>query len=258
MFGSETRRSLPRLLIALTLIVSVFANGAKTSPSKYPTRKIAGISVVDTPLIRAAEKFAKQHSNAAVYKHLMRSWLYGVLMVNANETLSQSVDMEVHAVAVLLHDLGWDTTGDSTLISKDRRFEVDGAIAARDFIRSHKDGKHWKESRVQLVWDGIALHTERTISFYKELDVQVLAKGIGMDFAGPAYGVAEDDYAAVAKAFPKYDLKSQVNSSIILLCETKPQTTYDTWMQPFGEHYVEGYAPKGKQRFDLIFQNLTG
>lgn len=31
----------------------------------------------------------------------------------------------------------------------------------------------------------------------------------------------------------------------------------DTWMQPFGERYVDKYDPKGKQRIDLIFQNLT-
>jgi hypothetical protein len=30
----------------------------------------------------------------------------------------------------------------------------------------------------------------------------------------------------------------------------------DTWMQPFGERYVKGYDVKGKQRIDLIFQNL--
>jgi hypothetical protein len=31
----------------------------------------------------------------------------------------------------------------------------------------------------------------------------------------------------------------------------------DTWMQPFGERYVEDYNITGKQRIDIIFQNLT-
>ncbi|TXB95931.1 hypothetical protein FocTR4_00016390 [Fusarium oxysporum f. sp. cubense] len=127
----------------------------------------------------------------------MRSWLYGVLMINANETLSDSIDLEVHAVATLLHDLGWDTTEASPIISADRRFEVDGAFAAQRFI-----------------------------SYFKELDVQVVSKGIAMDFSGPAYGVSREDYAAIAKAFPKSDLKDSVNQTIIWLCDTKPQTTY--------------------------------
>ncbi|RBA14190.1 hypothetical protein FPRO05_02982 [Fusarium proliferatum] len=161
-----------------------------------------------------------------VSKHVMRSWLYGVLMINANETLSNSVDLEVHAVATLLHDLGWDTTEASPIISADRRFEVDGAFAARDFIQEHHHGKFWHERSVQLLWDAIALHTERSISYFKELDVQVVSKGIAMDFSGPAYGVSGEEYAAIAKAFPKSDLKDSVNDTIIWLCDTKPQTTY--------------------------------
>ncbi|KAF5972987.1 hypothetical protein FBULB1_8507 [Fusarium bulbicola] len=189
--------------------------------------------------------------------HVMRSWLFGVLMINANETLGNSIDLEVHAVATLLHDLGWDTTEESSIISADRRFEVDGAFAARDFIQQHQDGKFWHERSVQLVWDAIALHTERSISYFKELDVQVVSKGIAMDFSGPGYGVSGGDYALIAKAFPKGDLKDSVNDTIIWLCDTKPRMTYDTWMQPFGERYVGKYDPKGKQRIDLIFENLT-
>ncbi|KAF4445851.1 hypothetical protein FALBO_17145 [Fusarium albosuccineum] len=206
-----------------------FAHAASASNKHYPTyptRKIAGVSVVDTPIVKAAEALVLKHSTHAVYKHVMRSWLYGALMLDANETLSQSVDPEVHAVAVLLHDLGWDTTKNSPFISTDRRFEVDGAFAAREFIQNHKHGKHWEPRRVQLVWDGIALHTERSLSYFKELDVQVIAKGIGMDFSGPAYGVSKDDYDAVTKGFPKNDFRNAVNSSIIWLCDTKPQTTY--------------------------------
>ncbi|KAH7184641.1 uncharacterized protein B0J16DRAFT_286011 [Fusarium flagelliforme] len=222
-----------------------------------PTRNIAGISVVNTPIVKAAETFALNHSSHAVYKHVMRSWLYGVLMLDANETLSRNVDREIHAVATLLHDLGWDKTENSPIVSTDKRFEVDGAIAAREFIHTHKDGRHWEHRRVQLVWDAIALHTERSLSYFKELDVQVVSKGISLDFSGPAFDVSAEKYAAVERVYPKFDLKDSVNSSFLWLCATKPQTTYDTWMQPFGERYVEGYDPKGKQRIDIIFQNLT-
>jgi hypothetical protein len=197
-----------------------------TSQNHYPTREIAGVSVINTPIVQAAEAFALEHSSYAIYKHVMRSWLYGVLMLDANETLGHSVDLEVHAVATLLHDLGWDMAEDSTIISTDKRFEVDGAFAAREFIHRHEDGKEWDGRKTQLVWDAIALHTERSIAYFKEVDVQVVSKGISLDFSGPAYGVPEEKYAAVAKAYPKNDLKDQVNQTIIWLCATKPQTTY--------------------------------
>ncbi|CAH0047355.1 unnamed protein product [Clonostachys solani] len=222
----------------------------------YPTREIAGVSVVNTPLVRDAEDYAIKHSSHPVYKHVMRSWLYGVLMINANETLLNNVDLQIHAVSTLLHDLGW-YRGNSSIISPDKRFEVDGANAARDFIRSHEDGKSWDERKVQLVWDAIALHTERSIAYFKELDVQVVSRGIQLDFSGPANGVAEDDYLAVTQAFPKDDLKDSVNSTFLWLCETKPATTYDTWMQPWGDNHVEGYNADGKRRYDIIFKNLN-
>jgi hypothetical protein len=199
---------------------------ANTNGLSYPTRKVAGMSVINTPIVQDAEAFALEYSTYPIYKHVMRSWLYGVLVINANESLKHSVDLQVHSVATLLHDLGWDTTEHSPIISTDRRFEVDGAFAAREFIKNHRDGKYWDDNRVQLVWDAIALHTERSISYFKERDVQVVSKGIAMDFSGTAYGVSEEDHAAIAKAFPKGDLKDNVNQTIIWLCATKPQTTY--------------------------------
>ncbi|KAH7151113.1 hypothetical protein DER46DRAFT_628970 [Fusarium sp. MPI-SDFR-AT-0072] len=193
---------------AIVFLATLFCGSCEANANglSYPTRKVAGISVIDTPIVQDAEAFALEHSTYPIYKHVMRSWLYGALMINANETLSDSIDLEVHAVATLLHDLGWDTTEASPIISADRRF--------------------WHERNVQLVWDAIALHTERSISYFKEFDVQVVSKGIAMDFSGPAYGVSGEGYAAIAKAFPKSDLKDSVNQTIIWLCDTKPQTTY--------------------------------
>ncbi|KAI1044407.1 hypothetical protein LB505_012906 [Fusarium chuoi] len=215
--------------IRLLVFLATFFCGvckANSNGLSLPTRKVAGITVINTQIVQDAEAFALKHNTYPIYKHVMRSWLYGVLMINVNETLSDSVDLQVHAVATLLHDLGWDTTEASPIISADRRFEVDGAFAAREFIQEHQDGKFWHERNVQLVWDAIALHTERSISYFKELDVQVVSKGIAMDFSGPAHGVSGTKYSSIAKAFPKSDLKDSVNDTIIWLCDTKPQTTY--------------------------------
>jgi hypothetical protein len=158
---------------------------------RYPRRSIGGVFVVDTPLVRAAQEFARQHGDDHTYKHIMRSWLFGTLMLQHNATFQAIVDPEVHAVASILHDLGWDRAPNSSVVTHDHRFEVDGAIAAREFIHAHPHGRHWEKRRVQLVWDAIALHTERRIAYFKEPEVEAVSKSILLDFLGPGMGVPE-------------------------------------------------------------------
>lgn len=194
--------------------------------NSFPVREIAGVPVVDTLVVRDAELYMHQHSSDWLYKHVMRSLLFGAVIIQHNDTLASAIDMETHAVATLLHDFGWERQLNSSIVTADRRFEVDGAIAARDFLHGHGDGQHWDDSRVQLVWDSIVLHTERSIAYYKELTVQVVSKGISMDFSGPAFGVTDEEYAAVLEQFPQDDLVEGVNNTFIWLCQTKPATTY--------------------------------
>ena len=201
-------------------------------PRRLDTRIIANVTVPDTPIIRSAEAFARRYSSDFVYKHIMRSWLFGVLLIRSNSTLLATVDLEIHSVATLLHDLGWDRTSESAIVSPDRRFEVDGAIAAADFIRSHdQENGMWDERRVQLVWDAIALHTERSIAYFKEEVVRVVSRGISLDFTGPGgTGVEKEAYDAVVREFPKEDLKAGVNETLVWLCQTKPATTYGEYL----------------------------
>lgn len=73
----------------------------------------------------------------------------------------------------------------TSFISPDKRFEVDGANAARDHVKS-KGGKDWKDKhRVQLIWDAIALHTTRDIALYKEIEVQLTSAGTLTELVGP-------------------------------------------------------------------------
>ncbi|KAH8912740.1 hypothetical protein BR93DRAFT_906075 [Coniochaeta sp. PMI_546] len=239
---------LARTLALITLLYATFTS----SFPHYPRRTIAGVRVLDTPLIRSAQAYARSHSDDTVYRHIMRSWLFGTLLLDHNATLAAAVDPEVHAVAVILHDLGWDRAPNSTVVSHDRRFEVDGAIAAREFIRSHKGGRGWEERRVQLVWDAIALHTDSSISPYKEAEVATVGSSINMDFFGPNFGITQDQYAAVVKEFPNDGLVATVADTFAWLCRTKPDTTYDTFMQPYGERFVQGYNPVGHRSIDKV------
>lgn len=193
---------------------------------ELPHRILGGVSVVDTPIVRDALEFAREHSTDWIYNHIVRSWLFGTLILSHNETLRRSVDPEVQAVAAILHDLGWDQTPHSPFVSADKRFEVDGAISARNFIKNHKDGKHWDSHKVQLVWDAIALHTQPSISEFKEPDVKLVGNGVLTDFYGPQLGVERSEFDKVLAEFPFLNVHEEFNETAVWLCRTKPSTTY--------------------------------
>jgi hypothetical protein len=90
-------------------------------------------------------------------------------------------------LTAILHDLGFPIghPPHSDVISKDNRFEADGANAAREFLKREAKSSEWDKHRLQLVWDAIALHTIGTVVFHKEPEVQACAYGIWADFQGP-------------------------------------------------------------------------
>jgi len=100
---------------------------APTAPGGE-TRVLAGIRVADTPLITRALDYAKVHSEPVLFNHAVRSWLFAVRL---GQLQGIAHDPEVVAVGSLLHDLG--LTG--RFSGGHRRFEVEGADAAREFAR---------------------------------------------------------------------------------------------------------------------------
>lgn len=191
---------------------------------------------MDTPLVQAAQNFAREHLDDVAYNHVMRSWIFGVIIYQRLREMEDfpAIDLEAHAVSAILHDLGWDKTG--KFVSADRRFEVDGAIAARNFIEEQQKSKKttdWDHHRLQLVWDAIALHTTPAIAAYKEPVVRLCSFGIGVDFQGPNSDrtgtVTLEEFHSLNNVFPRHDLAGGIRKVMCGLCRTKPGTTY-------GEH----------------------
>jgi hypothetical protein len=143
--------------------------------------------------------------------------------------------VEAHLLEPILifsqHDLGWDIT--NTLVSPDKRFEIDGAFAARAFIEAALQNgttSNWDEVRKQLVWDAIALHTTPTISAYKQPEVALITAGVDADVLGPpgdpTGSLTWDEYNRVKDAFPRLDLGPSVIGKICGFARSKPNTTY--------------------------------
>ena len=211
--------------------------------SAIPTRVLAGITVPDTPLITSSIAFAKDHLNPMAFNHVMRSFLFGFAIASKNPSAS-SRDLEAHAVSAILHDQGWDTTG--ALVSKDKRFEVDGANAARAFLA--REAPDWDKHRVQLVWDAIAIHTTGSLALHKEVEVAGCHLGIVADFAGPDGtngGLTWKEYEGIVKEFPRLKMADGIVEILCGFCRDKPETTYDNFVGDVGEKFVEGYSRVG-------------
>ncbi|KAF4631044.1 hypothetical protein G7Y89_g7092 [Cudoniella acicularis] len=215
-----------------------------------PTRVLAGITVPDTPLITKALAFVHEHCDEFTYNHVIRSWLFGQYISDAIPEL-KTRDAELHAITAILHDLGWATSGD--LVSKDKRFEVDGANAAREFLIREGKKEEWDDRRLQLAWDAIALHTTPSIGMHKETEVKCCGLGIATDFTGPerSFGgiLTRNIWEGVVKEYPRLGFKKGILRILCGLCREKPETTYDSFLSDIGEKYVEGYSTEGPSFF---------
>ena len=211
--------------------MSANATELRTQPT-VPTRLLAGVSVPDTPTISRAIEFARERSEPYLFNHVMRSWLFAVLLAQRKQTAH---DGEVLAVITILHDLGLTEVFNGPL-----RFEVEGANAARAFAR--KEGID--DRRAQLIWDGVALNSTVSIALYKETEIALATMGIGLDWGGFGYeALTEAEIIAIVKEFPRLGMKERFTQAVCRIVETRPTTTYDNFARDFGECFVLGYKP---------------
>lgn len=194
------------------------------------TRVLGGITVIDSLLISRAMEFARAHSEPVLFNHAVRSWLFAVRLGQLDGI---AYDAEVVAVGSLLHDLGL-----TDHFPGPRRFEVEGADAARAFVRE----QGLDDRRAQLVWDTVALNSTPSIARYKEPEVALATAGIALDFGGPQYDrIPPGEMKSVLAAFPRLDMKRSFTDSVCRIVKTRPETTYDNFARDFGERFVPGY-----------------
>ena len=192
---------------------------------------LAGIEVVDTPLVHDAIELARSASEPYLFNHAMRSWLFGVLVA---EGARPAPDPELLAVSGILHDLGL-----TNRYSAQERFEVDGANAARAFLKERGVPAH----HIQVVWDAIALHTTRSIALHKEPEVAMTHSGIAVDVIGAGLDrIPQDRVRAILAEFPRLLMKKQFQERLCGLVRQKPATSYDNLLRDIGMQYVAGYT----------------
>jgi hypothetical protein len=131
----------------------------------------------------------------------------------------------------------------SPWISKTHRFEVDGGIGAMKFIADHpcEKGK-WDETRIGWVYDAIALQAISDIPDFKSIQVQWIIKSVGFELPGPP----------PPPKFPNDTLFRGTNASFTWMAATKPDASYNTFIQDFGTYNVPGYNATGHRLYDVI------
>ena len=207
------------------------ALGQRAQPD-IATRLLAGVSVLDMPVITRAIEVARDRSEPYLFNHAMRSWLFAALLAQRKQAAH---DAEVLAVTTILHDIGLTESFDGPL-----RFEVEGANAARAFARE----EGMDDRQTQLIWDGVALNSTPSIALYKEPEIALATMGIGLDWGGFGYDtLTAAEVAEIVEAFPRLGMKEQFTHAVCRIVETRPTSTYDNFARDFGERFVPGYKP---------------
>lgn len=182
-------------------------------------KSIAGIVIPDSNLAQEATDLVKSTASPLLFHHSTRVYLFGAL-TGVRKKLK--FDPELLYIGAMFHDLGLTKKYSSAT----ERFEVDGANAAREFLRGHRID----ESAIDIVWDAIALHTTPGIPQHKKPEVALVTAGVEFDVLGIGYEALPDEQReAVVKAHPRGDhFKEQIIHAFNGGFQHKPETTFGT------------------------------
>ena len=179
-------------------------------------KSLAGIVVPDSTIASQATELLLEHGTEFIYNHSLRVFFFSSLNVKRN---SLHYDPELLYVCSVFHDLGLTPHYSSA----DLRFEVDGANAARDFLKSHG----LPAEKLQLAWDTIALHTTIGIAEHKEAEVALMYSGVGLDVMGDGYeNLSAEQREEIVNAFPRGDFKKNIIPTFFGGFEHKTETTF--------------------------------
>lgn len=178
---------------------------------------IAGIAIPDSTLARDITQLVRDTETDLLYHHSRRVFLFGALSGNAK---GLAYDPELLYAGAMFHDMGLMPAH----ASASDRFEVDGANAARDFLRS----RGIDEAQIDIVWASIALHTTPGIPQYMKPEIALVTAGVEMDVLGLGFGVVSTvDRETVAEAHPRGPaFKQGIIDAFYEGVRRKPDTTF--------------------------------
>jgi hypothetical protein len=180
-------------------------------------RQITQEDVNDRRLAKKITEFVRDTEPALLFNHSSRVYYFASL---AGKRRGLTFDAELLYAGAMFHDIGLVPAYSSDA----DRFEVDGANAARNFLRGHSIS----EQDIEHVWTAIALHTTPDIPKYMHPVVALVTAGVEMDVLGIDYASFTDaDREAVVKAFPRTTrFKEDILQAFYDGIKHKPETTF--------------------------------
>jgi HD superfamily phosphodiesterase len=196
------------------------------------TETIAGITIPDTALVRAATDYIREREDDLLFDHSRRVFLFGALQ---GRRLGIEPDLELLYVGAMFHDIGLTESYRSSSL----RFEVDGANAARDFLLEHGIDA----ARARTVWLGIALHTTPGVPEFLDPEIALVTAGVETD----VLGIGRDDLPApvrdaVVAAHPRPAFKKRILQAFTEGVIHRPDTTFGTVNADVLAHFDPGFV----------------
>ena len=181
------------------------------------TTTIGDVAIPDSGLAREITELVRDTASPLLFHHSSRVYYFGALAGRKREL---KFDPELLYAGAMFHDMGLMQQHSSA----HERFEVDGANAARDFLRRHGIG----QADLDTVWTAIALHTTPGIPQHMHPVVALVTAGVEMDVLGltyPQYTDAERE--AVVRAHPRTPhFKEDIIQAFYDSIKRKPDTTF--------------------------------
>jgi hypothetical protein len=178
---------------------------------------VEGVRIPDSKLAREITELVRDTASPVLFHHSSRVYYFGAL---AGGHRGLSFDPELLYAGAMFHDLGLTPRHSS----KQERFEVDGANAAREFLRS----REIPQADIDTVWTSIALHTTPGIPRHMHPVVALVTAGVEMDVLGLAYRDYSDaERDAVVGAHPRsIRFKENIIQAFYDGIKHKPDTTF--------------------------------
>jgi len=191
----------------------------KTSTFSLAGGPLGNVKIPDSKMARDLTQLIRDTESELLFNHSTRVYLFGAL---TGQRKGLKFNPELLYVGAMFHDIGLT----ERYRQSQNRFEVDGANAARDFLRTYGI----PETDVDLIWDAIALHTTPGIPEHKKAEVALVTSGVEMDVLGLAYEQFTDpEREAVVMAYPRGgDFKNAIIRAFYEGMKHRPDSTFGT------------------------------
>jgi HD superfamily phosphodiesterase len=178
---------------------------------------IDGIRIPDSALAHEITELVRDTESPLLFHHSSRVYYFGAL---AGKHRGLKFDPELLYAGAMFHDMGLTHTHSSA----HERFEVDGANAARDFLRRHGIA----QADIDTVWTAIALHTTPGIPQHMHPVVALVTAGVEMDVLGLTYDEYTDaEREKIVHAHPRTEhFKEDIIQTFYEGIRHKPDTTF--------------------------------